>query len=101
MMYSRDIVGLIRIPNIAKNNDYAMWLYVSKKADCYLLPDKLAKYRKRQGSISNRSKFTLIKWHYRLFKTVENCNRISAAILTFNNLVWGCLKKVLYVRHKS
>jgi len=29
-----------------KNNDYAMWLKVCKKADCYLFDEDLAKYSK-------------------------------------------------------
>ena len=56
-------VGLIQIEDIKKNNDYAMWLKVCKKADCYLLDECLAKYRRgRSGSISTHGYKTLIKW---------------------------------------
>ena len=56
-------VGLIQIEDIKKNNDYAMWLKVCKKADCYLLDESLAKYRRgRSGSISTHGYKTLIKW---------------------------------------
>ena len=34
VMYDRDVVGLIQIADIKKNNDYAMWLKVCQRADC-------------------------------------------------------------------
>lgn len=99
VMYDRDIVwGGLQIADIKKNNDYAMWLKVSHGADCYLLDEILAKYRKRSGSISNHSYRKLILWHYKLFKEVEQKNTITAVMLTFQNLVFGYLKKVFYVK---
>ena len=53
VMYDADAVGLIQIADIKKNNDYAIWLKVCKKANCYLLNETLARYRIRNGSISN------------------------------------------------
>lgn len=98
VMYDREVVGLIQIPNIKKNNDYAMWLKAIKKADCHLLKENLAKYRKRRGSISSGSYTSLIKWHYRLFREVEGSTKPIAALLTANNLFWGVFKKLLYVK---
>ena len=66
VMYNAEKIGLIQIEDIRKNNDYAMWLKICKKADCYLLDEELAMYRKRSGSISNHSYWKLIKWHYKL-----------------------------------
>jgi glycosyltransferase involved in cell wall biosynthesis len=34
VMYDAETVGLIQIEDIKKNNDYAMWLKVCKKAKC-------------------------------------------------------------------
>ncbi len=53
VMYDRDVVGDIQIAEIQKNNDYAMWLKICRKADCYLLDENLARYRKRGGSITH------------------------------------------------
>ena len=47
VMYDREVVGDIQIAEIQKNNDYAMWLKICRKADCYLLDENLARYRKR------------------------------------------------------
>lgn len=98
VMYDADVVGLIQIANIKKNNDYAMWLKVCKKANCYLLDETLARYRKRSGSISNHGYMKLIKWHYKLYREAENKNPISSFVLTVRNLFFGVLKKIIYVK---
>ena len=98
VMYDAQAVGLIQIADIKKNNDYAMWLKVCKKADCYLLPEALAKYRKRSGSISNHSYTKLIKWHYKLFRTCDDKSPVASALCTFINLAFGVYKKFFYVK---
>lgn len=98
VMYDAEVVGLIQIEDIKKNNDYAMWLKVCKKAKCYLLNEELAFYRKRRGSISNHSYKALIKWHYKLFREAEGKNAIVSAFNTCRNLGFGFIKKVKYVK---
>lgn len=100
VMYDASKVGLIQIEDIKKNNDYAMWLNVCKKADCYLLPEVLAKYRRgRQGSVSSHSIKTMIGWHYKLWREVEKRNVIASLWWTCVNLVCGLYKKKKYVKH--
>lgn len=100
VMYDAEVVGLVQIEDIKKNNDYAMWLKVCKKADCYLLPEVLAKYRRgRSGSVSSHSISTMIKWHYKLFREAEKMNPISSLWHTGVNLVCGFYKKKKYVKH--
>lgn len=98
VMYDAETVGLIQIADIKKNNDYAMWLKACKKADCYLLDEVLAKYRKRSGSISNYGYTKLIKWHYKLYREAEKNSSIVSAVFTLRNLFWGGLKKIRYVK---
>lgn len=98
VMYDAETVGLIQIADIKKNNDYAMWLKACKKADCYLLDESLAKYRKRTGSISNHGYMKLVKWHYKLFREAENQNPVSSIVLTMRNLFFGGIKKIKYVK---
>lgn len=98
VIFERSIVGDLQIPgNIKKNNDYAMWLLVSRKCSCHLLDQSLAMYRKRDGSISNHNYLFLIGWHYKLFRLVEDSNHIMSCIYTANNLFWGVFKKIFYV----
>lgn len=98
VMYDAEKIGLIQVEDIKKNNDYAMWLKAIKKADCYLLDDNLAKYRKRAGSISNHSYKKLISWHYKLYKEAEKRNAVISIVFTLRNLFWGCFKKVFFVK---
>lgn len=97
VMYNREVVGDIQIADIRKNNDYAIWLKACRKADCYLLPETLACYRKRGGSISNHSYVALIKWHYKLYREAEGLNPISSLLITMRNLFFGVWKKFRYV----
>lgn len=100
VMYDRMAVGLIQIEDIKKNNDYAMWLKVCKKANCYLLPEVLAKYRRgRSGSVSSHGITTMIGWHYKLWHEAEKKNAFTAAYYTCLNLVCGFYKKMKYVKH--
>lgn len=99
VMYDREKIGLIQIEDIKKNNDYAMWLKACKKADCYLLPEILAKYRRgRSGSVSSHSISTMIKWHYKLFRDAEKMGVVSSLWHTGVNLVCGFYKKMKYVK---
>lgn len=98
VMYDAETIGLIQIADIKKNNDYAMWLKACKKADCYLLDEVLAKYRKRSGSISNHGYTKLIKWHYKLYREAEKRSPLVSVALTLRNLFWGVLKKIRYVK---
>lgn len=97
VMYDRNVVGDIQIPDIKKNNDYAIWLFACKKAKCHLLNENLAAYRKRTGSISHHDYSSLIKWHYKLFRDVKKARPAVSALYTLNNLVWGIYKKLIYV----
>ena len=99
VMYDSEEAGIIQIADIKKNNDYAMWLKVCKKADCYLLDEVLASYRRgRSGSISTHNYKKLIIWHYKLFKEAEQKSEFVAALYTLRNLFWGIYKKLKYIK---
>ncbi len=98
VMFDASKIGLIQINDIKKNNDYAMWLKICRKADCYLLDECLGQYRKgRTGSISTHNVMTLIKWHYKLFHDAENMGVIQSMVNTGKNMVFGLYKKRKYV----
>ena len=98
VMYDVEHIGLVQIKDIKKNNDYAMWLEVCKKADCRLLDEYLGKYRKRTGSISRHGIKTMIVWHYKLWHEAEGKNMIVSFWYTGRNLIFGFLKKKKYVK---
>jgi len=102
VMYDASKIGLIQIADIKKNNDYAMWLKVCRKADCYLLDECLAKYRSgRSGSISSHGYFYLVKWHYKLFHDAEGMSPVSSALMTCVNVVFGLYKKMRFIKKKG
>lgn len=101
VMYDAEKLGLLQIKDIPKHNDYAMWLKLCHRADCWFLDEVLASYRRgRQDSVSTQRYATLIKWHYRLFRIEEEESAIRAVYHTVNNLFFGTVKKLVYVQKK-
>ena len=99
VMYDSSVVGCVQIRDIKKNNDYAMWLMISKKADCHLLDECLAQYRRgRSGSVSSQKLSTLIMWHYKLFCDAEGMSIGASIFFTIINLFCGIYKKAVYVK---
>ncbi len=98
VMYDASKIGLIQINDIKKNNDTAMWLKVIKKADCYLLPECLGKYRRRANSITPKPIWKRIWAHYPLFRVAEEMNPISATFWVIMNVFGNAYKKFRYVK---
>lgn len=99
VMYNSSVIGLIQIEDIKRNNDYAIWLKVCQKANCYLLDETLAEYRRgRCGSISTHNYIELIRWHYNLFRVAEKEGVLISLFNTGRNLLFGVYKKEKYVR---
>ena len=97
VMYDREKVGLIQIADLKKNNDYAMWFEIMKKAKvAYRLPECLSHYIKHENSISSGSKIKLIKHHYIMFNKGLKKGKFMSVVLTLNNLFFGVIKKVKY-----
>ena len=97
IMYDADHIGLIQIKDIKKNNDYAMWLKICDKADCWLLNEFLGQYRKRSGSISRHGIKTMIGWHYKLWHEAEGKTVLGSFWYTGWNLFFGFLLIRRYV----
>lgn len=99
VMYNREHVGMLQIADIKKNNDYAMWLKVIQKTDCYLLDECLARYRRgRKGSVSTHGYATMIRWHYKLWHEAVGKNALESCFWTGINLVCGLYKKLHYLK---
>lgn len=102
VMYNSDHIGLLQITDIKKNNDYAMWLKVIQKTDCFLLDECLARYRRgRVGSVSTHGYSTMIRWHYKLWHEAMGMNALVSLFWTGVNLVCGVYKKMHYVKNYS
>lgn len=100
VMYKRSIYPNLHIPNdLMKNNDYAMWLLLSEKANCYLLNECLASYRRHtSGSISSGKKSKLFKYHIELYKKLYGFGKVKAFLYSFRNVCFYYYKRVKYVK---
>lgn len=99
VMYKKSIFPDLKIDeSIMKRNDYALWLKLSEKADCYCLSEYLATYNKHSDSISSISKAGLVKYHCELFKKLYGFNNFKANIFALRNVIYYILKEIRYVR---
>lgn len=101
VMYDASVIGLIQIPDIRKNNDSAMWLQAIQKADCYLLPEMLAMYRRRSGSVTPTNVWRKIGWHYILFRQGAQMNPLASAFWMCMNIFGNSYKKLRFVQHET
>ena len=94
VMYSVREMGKFDVPNIRKRNDDALWLQMLKK-EPYIwgMPDVLAEYRVREGSISY-NKLDLVKYHWKLYRDIEHLGVLRSA---FHIGVWSLIK-VLHIK---
>ena len=98
VMYDAEKIGLIQVNDIKKNNDTAMWLKVIRKADCYLLPEVLGKYRRRSGSITPKPIWQRVWAHYPLFRVAEEMDPIKATLCVLMNVIGNAYKKIKFVK---
>ena len=95
VMYDAECVGLMQTVGIKINEEYALWIKIAGKTNCYLLDENLAKYRRHSSSLTNVSYLKLIKWHYVMFRELGN-GVVSSLFLTIGNLIFGIYKKIVY-----
>lgn len=89
VMYDVQAMGKFEVPNIRKRNDDALWLKMLKQEQyIWGMPDILAEYRIRSGSISSK-KIDLIKYHWKLYREIE---RIGILRSLFHIGYWGIIK---------
>lgn len=96
VIYNREKLGVLQIPNIKKRNDYALWLIALKKCDAHLYPKVLSYYIRHTGSLSTVPIKKLIKYHYKVYHDVLGHNALFSFILVCNNMFHGVIKKTFY-----
>lgn len=101
VMYDAEKLGRFRVKSLNEHNDYALWMDVSEKADCYLLPECLASLRVEHALYSPLPMFDKVRWRYEVFHTVEDLNPFISVWLTIRNMIGGFMKKVKYVSYES
>lgn len=99
VMYDAKEVGLVHVEDLRYNNDYALWLKISEKVDCYLLPECLAKLRTPQSNIVQFLMTDKINWRYRVYRKLLGRGMFVSIMMTLRNLYYSTLKRVKYVRN--
>lgn len=98
VMYNAKILGKTFIPDIKKRNDYVMWLKVIKKAGYLDTVDSvLSSHRVREGSLS-KNKTDLVKYHWYVYRKIENLNLIYSIYLISYWSLKGVMKKIKEIR---
>lgn len=98
VMYDAEFLGLMQTADIRINEEYALWIKISRKTNCYLLNENLAKYRRHKGSLTSKSYMALVKWHYLMFRKAENKSVAASLFYTLGNLIFGTYKKLFYCK---
>lgn len=97
VIYKKEICPLLQIPNdIYKRNDDALWLTLSKFADCYRFPMVFSQYRRSGNSISSGSKAKLYKHHVILYKKLYGFSSFRANLYAIRNVFYYILKQIKY-----
>lgn len=88
VMYNREAVGHVSIPNLPKRNDYALWCAILRKVRCGTkCPGVLAVYDRSPDGVSSGGKISLIKYHYRMHRDVNHFDPIRAGFFAGVNIV--------------
>lgn len=85
VVYNSEKLGKFFVPDIKKRNDFALWLRIMHNCSYgHGIKEVLAKYRVHSGSVSSARKRELIKYHWYLYRHIENLSFVksSAAIVT-------------------
>ena len=97
VMYDAEKVGRLQLRDLMGNNDYALWLMASEKADCYLLKENLAKLRTKWGLLGKYLLTNGIKWRYEVYRIEYRKNPVVACLMTIRNMWYGVVKWMKYV----
>lgn len=70
-VYDTQYFNKVFMENIAKRQDYTLWLKLLRKVDfAHCVPQVLAKYRLRKDSVSS-NKLKLVKYHWHIYNKIE------------------------------
>jgi len=91
VVFNQKVLGKFYSTNLAKRNDYILWLNVIKKAKyLYGLNTPLTIYRSRIDSLSSH-KFSLIKFHWIIYYKIEKIGLFKSFMLINHWLLKGVI----------
>lgn len=107
--FNAEKLGKFFVPDIKKRNDFALWLRIMSKCDCaYGIDEVLARYRVHGGSVSSVKKRELIKYHWYLYRHIENLSVVKSCtaivtliIVKYLRLTSERLQRLGYIKIKN
>lgn len=70
-VYDSEVFGKVYMPNIAKNEDFCLWLALLKRVKyAYCCDETIAQYRVRKGSVSS-NKFLSLYYVWIVYRDIE------------------------------
>lgn len=85
--------GKVYVPTIRKRNDFALWLRILKKGEIVCgMPEILTSYSNRSDSLSSKHKFGLIRYHWQLYRDIEQLSIIKSCFAVVTLLVCKTVK---------
>ncbi len=100
VMYDAEKVGLKQVRGLKEANDYALWMQVAERNDCYLLPECLASQLSVKGlwwRLLISKKWT---WRYEAYRKIEDVNPFKATYYTIRNLIYTAYKWFKYTEKR-
>lgn len=87
VIYNQEFFGKIYMENIPRRQDYTLWLkFLKKTNEAYCMPEILASYRVRKGSISS-NKLKLVKDHWNIYRNIERHSVFKSSYFLTNYII--------------
>jgi glycosyltransferase involved in cell wall biosynthesis len=88
VIYDTDRLGKVFMPLIRKRQDYGLWLKILKMGEkARVLPENLAVYRVRPGSISG-NKLEMVRFNWALYHGIEGFGLLRSAYYVCWNILY-------------
>ena len=102
VMVDKEVHGRIRMPEIVKRHDFALWLLLlsSKDTSAHLLPEITAQYRVHSESLS-ANKMSAASYHWKVIRKYGNLNPFSAMAYFLSYTLHGILRHFFIKRRIS
>ena len=98
VMYDQTRIGRLQVRYLRENNDYALWLMASEKAECHLLDECLAVYRMKESILHKILFSDKFHWRYSVYRTVEDLGPFHSTIQALRNICYSSLKWTKYAK---
>jgi glycosyltransferase involved in cell wall biosynthesis len=92
VIYDTQVLGKQYMPNIAKRQDYGLWLQILKDINVTKgIIEPLATYRILRNSVSS-NKLNAARYQWKIYRDVENLNLLKSIYYFMHYAIYGIIK---------